>query len=197
MSCWLIRPKLPNVTSITLSFARFSTEEKYDVLRVYDGANLGAPELFRGGLSGSLRIFPVTSTRPEILLRFSSDASNTRSGFLFGWNSNVAGLTLPAGQCGRRCLPALVGNGICNSECMFEGCNWDGGDCWGTCSMEEANNPVSGQHTCFAMQLGNGECDPECMNLACDFDHGDCNCQRVVHEQYGFRSSQGYRRVGA
>ena len=36
-ACWLIRPKLSNITSITLSFARFWLRSWTSVLRVYDG----------------------------------------------------------------------------------------------------------------------------------------------------------------
>ena len=36
--CWLIRPKQRNVTSLTLSFARFDIENHFDQLRIYDGS---------------------------------------------------------------------------------------------------------------------------------------------------------------
>ena len=35
--CWLIRPKLPNVTSITLSLAYFDVQPWSGLLRIYDG----------------------------------------------------------------------------------------------------------------------------------------------------------------
>ena len=61
-SCWLLRPRLPNVTSVTLSFARFSTEAYYDVLRVYDGQHQGARQLYPGGISGTGYPSAVTSS---------------------------------------------------------------------------------------------------------------------------------------
>ena len=44
--CWLIRPKLPSVESIRLSFQRFDLEDGLDFLYVYDGHSSNSPLLF-------------------------------------------------------------------------------------------------------------------------------------------------------
>lgn len=190
--CWLIRPKLAGVTSISLSFARFATEAYYDVLYVYDGEHQGARPLYPGGLSGTGLPRPVHSSGPAVLVRFVADATNTASGFLFGWTSTVAGAPTPPGQCGRKCKPSMLGNGLCEPECMFAECQWDRGDCWGRCHEATQNLILAllgGDITpCYSMQLGNGECDRECMLDECNYDGGDCGCQNVVTERAGFRS---------
>ena len=183
-TCWLLRPKLQGVTNITISFARFDTERFYDALEIFDGAHVGFKRLY--SLSGTrMYIPPVTSSGPEVLLKFRADGSGTFNGFLFGWTSIIAGEGLPAGQCAHRCLPNMHGNGFCDTGCMNEACDWDGGDCWGTCTSRTSGGS---QATCFAMQLGNGECDAECMSVECGYDHGDCSCSNVLSGRYGFRS---------
>ena len=60
--CWLVRPKLSSgkpsesgVESISLSFRRFDTEEKFDRLRIFDGHNVISPMLSPDeGFSGEL-----------------------------------------------------------------------------------------------------------------------------------------------
>ena len=76
----------------------------------------------------------------ELLVTFRSDFSNTESGFLFGWTTELEGEPpLAAGTCARGCERAMVGDGTCDRECMNAGCGWDGaegqhgGDCDATC----------------------------------------------------------------
>lgn len=115
-ACWLIRPKRPNITSLRLSFARFSTEHGFDVLRVYDGRHIGAPELYPGGLSGTrAHVNPVQSSGSEVLLIFRSDDMVELTGFLFGWTPSVSSTnSLHNDECARRCPLRLKGNGLCD-----------------------------------------------------------------------------------
>ena len=149
--CWLLRPRLPGIRNLTLSFQRFSTERSYDVLRVYDGQQRWAKELYPGGLSGTLQPHGVTSSGPAILLTFQTDASLSKGGFLFGWTSNLAGEAWPnAERCARKCEATMLGDGSCDAECMSAGCEWDRGDCSHTCEhvISERNGfrSVGGPH---------------------------------------------------
>ena len=154
--------------------------------------HIGAPLLTPDGLTGWRNVPSMTSTGPEVLITFDqrqgdslSDGSRYDS-FLFGWSSAVKGSALPSGQCGRRCLAGLRGDGVCTPECMNEACGWDDGDCWATCGSRSEWGS-----TCYATQLGDGHCDPECMIDECGFDHDDCTCQTVLSGRYGFRASGG------
>ena len=79
-ACWLLRPKAPNVTALTLSFARFDVEQGFDYIKVYDGRNVRAPQLYDGPRSGTDLPPTVSSTGPELLLTFHSDLSITENG---------------------------------------------------------------------------------------------------------------------
>ena len=183
--CWLLRPKADGVVNITLSFARFDTESYYDKLRVFDGARLGASELYPHGLSGTGRVPSVTSSGAEILLQFRADRWTTLSGFLFGWTSNTAD-GLKHDECSPQCTQQMASNDVCEPTCMNEACAWDGGACWASCTSESDSDKYL--PTCYHMQLGNGECDPECMIPQCGYDHGDCTCDVVLSGRAGFRS---------
>ena len=58
---------------------------------------------------------------------------------------------------------ALMGNGVCNSECYIGACNLDGGDC-----------NVCGDFGCLTSQIGDGICQKECFNFGCEYDQEDC-----------------------
>ena len=193
--CWLIRPKVANVDSITLSFARFDTEPYYDVLRVFDGAHVGARELYPRGLSGTGRVPAVRSSGGQLLLQFYTDRATTRTGFEFGWTSHIAGEPEMADNvcASRTCYEWMRSNSQCDPACMNEGCSWDNGDCWGRCSV---NSQEHGTKQCFTSQLGNGECDLECMSDACGWDRGDCDCEHVLDGRYGYRSVLGTEQGG-
>lgn len=138
--CWLVRPKVSGgiVRNISLSFRQFDTEAEYDQLRIFDGANVIAPSLSAGGLSGQLHagaLPKVTSHGKDMLITFRSDASVTESGFLFGWTSLVEGEDLPPGFCAWNCSDSMRGDGRCDEACMNAECGWDAalgattGDC--------------------------------------------------------------------
>lgn len=57
----------------------------------------------------------------------------------------------------------MVGDGVCNVECLNEACQMDGGDCEGMCAPG-----------CEPRFLGDGYCYDSCNNEACGFDGGDC-----------------------
>ena len=75
--------------------------------------------------------------------------------------------------------PLIVGDGFCNDETNNAECNYDGGDCCGTCINTEhctecqclggeTNNDISNA------LIGNGFCNIETNNAECNYDGGDC-----------------------
>ncbi|KAH3759145.1 hypothetical protein Pelo_9051 [Pelomyxa schiedti] len=59
------------------------------------------------------------------------------------------------------CDSSLIGNGICDSQCLTPECDYDGNDC---CSTE-----------CKA-GIGDGWCDSYCYVPECTYDLPDCEC---------------------
>jgi len=82
---WLIDPA-ENVTKITLSFINFDTELNYDFVTVYDGSTTSANVL--GTFSGSTLPASVTSTGPQMLVRFESDNGNVATGWKASYKSS-------------------------------------------------------------------------------------------------------------
>lgn len=59
----------------------------------------------------------------------------------------------------------MIGDGVCQPQCYWPACSYDGGDC----------NTTQACH-CPMSWLGNGHCDVECSTPSCDMDGGDCDC---------------------
>ena len=98
---WLIDPA-ETVTKITLSFINFATEASNDVVTVYDGNTTAATVL--GTFSGSTLPTNVSSTGPQMLVRFVTNGSATSTGWKATYKSTfptycsgVATLTDPTG----------------------------------------------------------------------------------------------------
>ena len=83
---------------------------------------------------------------------------------------------------------AMIGDGYCNDETNNEDCNYDGGDCCGTCVITnqcsecECLGGVSGNGDSSAA-LGNGYCDDETNNADCYYDGLDC-CGSLVNQDH-------------
>ena len=81
----------------------------------------------------------------------------------------------------------LVGDGKCQDELNNENCNYDGGDCCGTCVITEycfdclclASDSGNSTH----QYIGNGVCNDETNKLECNFDGGDC-CLSCTNKEY-------------
>ena len=74
---------------------------------------------------------------------------------------------------------ALIGNGFCNDETNKVDCNYDGGDCCGSC----ANTDYCLECVCYSAVFDNGSynalvgnsfCNDESNNANCNYDGGDC-----------------------
>ena len=99
----------------------------------------------------------------------------------------------------------MVGNGLCNDESNTAACNFDGGDCCGSCAIAvdcteclclgsgDSNNEVPTAN-------GNGVCNDETNNAECDYDGGDCclspasveHCSECTCSISGFIISPGF-----
>ncbi|MCP4322036.1 MAG: hypothetical protein GY787_09340, partial [Alteromonadales bacterium] len=87
-SCnFLIQPS--GASTITLNFSAFSLESGYDFLTVYDGPTTASPTLINGA-SGTSLPTSVTSSGGSMLVRFTSDYSAIRSGFIANWSATTA-----------------------------------------------------------------------------------------------------------
>jgi ligand-binding sensor domain-containing protein len=84
---WLIRP--PGAKQIRLTFTQFDTEEDYDFVTVYDGADTTARIL--GIFSGQSLPPTVVSTGGALLVRFTTDAVTQN----LGWVANYFSSTQP------------------------------------------------------------------------------------------------------
>lgn len=98
--------------------------------------------------------------------------------------------------CPTTCSRNLLHNFVCDPQCNYFECNYDGGDCRHQCSPQcpnswlgdgecdyECNVPNCGfdkgdckacKEGCDADMVSNGICDPQCDNEACHYDMGDC-----------------------
>jgi len=81
---WLISPT-GSPSSIHLSFDNFSTQSTSDVVTVYNGGTISDPVL--GTFSGSSLPPSISSTGPQMLVKFTSNVSTTSSGWMASYNS--------------------------------------------------------------------------------------------------------------
>jgi hypothetical protein len=98
---WLIDPT-ETVTKIVLSFISLATESANDVITVYDGNSTSSPVL--GTFSGSTLPNDITSTGPQMLIRFQTNGSTVANGWKVSYRCNfpvycsgIATLTAPSG----------------------------------------------------------------------------------------------------
>jgi hypothetical protein len=84
------------------------------------------------------------------------------------------------------CVASKHSNSICNPECNYAECNYDGGDCEQVmCDIStvvldgEFGLLPDGEKTgsCFSKMIGDGRCDAACNTPSCNMDGGDC-CER-------------------
>ncbi|MGM0613445.1 MAG: C10 family peptidase [Bacteroidota bacterium] len=86
---WLIDPG--STGNISLSFSTFDTEDGYDYVKVYDGNSTSDPLL--GEFCGSSLPPVVNSSGNQMLVRFTSDYSNTAAGFSASYTSGSTGIS--------------------------------------------------------------------------------------------------------
>ncbi|MDX2368656.1 MAG: CUB domain-containing protein, partial [Colwellia sp.] len=91
-SCdFLIQPE--DASTITLTFSAFNLQNRRDFLTIYDGSTDASPKL-ANNLTGNRLPASVTSSAGTMLVRFSSNRSTTRSGFIADWTSTTGDICL-------------------------------------------------------------------------------------------------------
>jgi N-acetylmuramoyl-L-alanine amidase/CUB domain/Secretion system C-terminal sorting domain len=81
---WTIAPV--SATSVTVSFSSFATENTWDYLFIYDGANTNAPLI--GYYTGTANPGTITSSGGSLTFEFRSDCATIGSGWAATWTSN-------------------------------------------------------------------------------------------------------------
>ena len=82
---WLIQPT--GAGRVTLDFTRFNTEGSFDFVTVFDGSSATAPVL--GNFDGNNLPPQVISSGPTLFVRFTSDGSQT----VTGWEATYSSIT--------------------------------------------------------------------------------------------------------
>ena len=84
---------------------------------------------------------------------------------------------------------SLIGDGFCDDETNNQGCNFDGGDCCGSCIVKShclectcLQSDVDEQHITNPL-VGDGYCNDETNNPNCNFDGGDC-CGPCLNKEF-------------
>ncbi len=85
---WLIQP--PGASSITLSFTSFDTEQNYDGVLVYDGADTSATQL--GTFTGTSAPPVLTSSGGAMYVWFVSDITIRQNGWDASYNSSTTAI---------------------------------------------------------------------------------------------------------
>lgn len=65
-------------------------------------------------------------------------------------------------ECSAGCKFTMIGDGLCQLECLVHSCDYDIEDCF-MCNSQ-----------CFMKMLGDGICDDDCNTSDCYYDGGDC-----------------------
>lgn len=79
-------------------------------------------------------------------------------------------------ECSPGCLSEAVGNGLCDTVCYYDACQYDGGDC-DTTDKNELESALANMCSpgCNREDIGDGFCDTACQTEACSQDGGDCD----------------------
>ena len=83
----------------------------------------------------------------------------------------------------------LVGDGYCNDETNNPNCNFDGGDCCGSCIVKShcsecvCLQPDVDKQNITNPLVGDGYCNDETNNPNCNFDGGDC-CGPCLNKEF-------------
>ncbi|MEO0312203.1 MAG: hypothetical protein RIQ89_1860 [Bacteroidota bacterium] len=94
--------------AIVLNFSFFYTETNFDILRIYNGPNTSAPLL--GTYSGTVGPGIITASSGCITISFTSNASNTRP----GWIAAISCISNPASSCNSTCAGPAPANDACS-----------------------------------------------------------------------------------
>ena len=73
-------------------------------------------------------------------------------------------------------IPQWIGDGYCDDMINTELCNYDGGDCCGSCVLNNQCTVCAclGGADIMNPLIGNGVCNDQFNNADCYYDGGDC-----------------------
>jgi photosystem II stability/assembly factor-like uncharacterized protein len=118
---WLISP--PGARQIRLTFTQFATEEDYDYVTVYDGADTTARIL---GIFSGLELPPtVVSSGGVMLVRFTTDSFTENLGWAASYFSSTRPVTISITPTSINFPPTLFGNTALDS-CLVSGSGLQG-----------------------------------------------------------------------
>ena len=108
------------------------TEQNFDFVYIYDGDSPQSPQLGAGVYSGQKPTFSLSSSSNNLLVKLTSDGTQSEQGFhaLFEFNEIIS----------------LGDNGFCTDQNI---CNADEGGC------------SSDSHCAFGLECGTDNCDPQ------------------------------------
>lgn len=87
---WTIDP--PGATSLDIDFSMFNVESNFDYLYIFDGLDVGAPQISGSPFTGLNSPGSFSTTTGAVTFRFVSDGATVAPGFLASYTCN----TLPA-----------------------------------------------------------------------------------------------------
>ncbi len=88
-SVWTISPA--GATNVTLTFSSFDTENTWDYMYVYDGADVWAPLI--GYYTGTTNPGTLIASTGTMTIEFRSDCATNSTGWNATWNSNATTIT--------------------------------------------------------------------------------------------------------
>ncbi|KAK3106693.1 hypothetical protein FSP39_025319 [Pinctada imbricata] len=152
----------PALSLLNITFKTFIIEDSdnctKDYVEIFDGGSESAPSM--GRYCGKMDEFSLTSSGPQLLLRFKTDHSVNQEGFRALYQSYYPGLVI-GDRCGAgdTCLPD-------NSSCIR-----------GICQCQRPFYHV-GDTSCMPRKCGVGD---TCLPADSSCIHGICQCQRPFY----------------
>ena len=118
--------------SLCDKYSSLQTEQNFDYVYIYDGDSPQSPQLGAGVYSGQMQTFSLSSSSNNLLVKLTSDGTQSEQGFhaLFEFNEIIS----------------LGDNGFCTDQNI---CNADEGGC------------SSDSHCAFGLECGTDNCDPQ------------------------------------
>jgi len=134
---WTINPE--NVTSLDIDFSMFDLESNYDYLYIYDGVDIGAPQISGSPFTGVNSPGSFTTTTGAVTFRFTSDGATVAPGFLATYSCNT--IPAPTAAFEAQSTSICLGDSIqLNSNSLYAD-NYEWSTSGGGLSSSSAENP--------------------------------------------------------
>lgn len=92
----------------------------------------------------------------------------------------------PTPLCKEECAYEMIGDGVCNFQCLVQQCKFDFGDCLRGITYNLYNE------SCPTDLIGDGICQENCNTLVNAFDAGDCKKDKSVKEKLAINLNRNY-----